>query len=471
MACLRLFTFLPERPLRSVPRFSSCIALATFFDAFFPYFRAMSCHSRNGYLAAYIERAKIGHGAVERFLQRHPVQDATVEKLKRDDRDGAIVVFNAGSSSLKAEAYGLAPWRCLARAACESLEGAGASAHAAAAVRVIEALAVTPHRVVATGHRIVHGGAFAQPRSITPAVRAELEATSDLAPLHNPPALEVLDIATRAYPTATPVAVFDTAFFAALPEHVRTYAVPEEWRRDGRVRRYGFHGIAHGELHRRYREFVGRLPHPERVVSLHLGQGCSAAAILDGRPLDTSMGYTPLEGLIMGTRPGDLDVGIVLERLRLGMTGADIDTALARRSGLLGLSGSSADIRELLSLEARGDAKARLALDAFCYRIVKYVGAYAAALGGIDALLFGGGIGENSAAMRKRICSQLSWLGLQFDPTANAECEGREGAISAPLSRVAAYVLAVREERAIARAVAEHLHGVGGATLDATGGV
>jgi acetate kinase len=418
---------------------------------------------------------------VERFLQRHDVHHSPVHKLERDESDGAIVVFNAGSSSLKAEAYGFMPWRCLARASCESLEpkrdGSGGgeaatAAHAAAAERVIEALGVTPRSVLATGHRIVHGGAYATPQSVTATVLAKIEAVSDLAPLHNPPALEVLRVAARAFPDATPVAVFDTAFFAALPEHVCAYAIPDEWRRDGAVRRYGFHGIAHAELHRRYREFVGRAPYPERVVSLHLGQGCSAAAILDGRPLDTSMGYTPLEGLVMGTRPGDLDVGIVLERLRLGDTVADIDAALSRRSGLLGLSGASADMRELLALEARGDPRAKLALDAFCHRIVKYVGAYAAALGGIDALLFGGGIGENSAPIRKRICTQLSWLGLEFDAAANADCVGREGAIGAPLSRVAAYALAVREERAIARAVYEHIHGAaaGAAALDAAEG-
>jgi acetate kinase len=398
------------------------------------------------------------------------VQHSTVEKLKRDDSDGAIVVFNAGSSSLKAEAYGLRPWRCLARASCETLgrggdrlddtgAGGGVSRHAAAAQRVIEALAVTPRRVVATGHRIVHGGAFAAPVEITGSVLAELEAAGTLAPLHNPPALEVLAVAQGAYPAAPAVAVFDTAFFSALPEHVRTYAVPEEWRRDGRVRRYGFHGIAHAELHRRYREFAGRLPCPERIVSLHLGHGCSAAAILDGLPLDTSMGYTPLEGLIMGTRAGDLDVGIVLERWRSGMTEREVDSALSRQSGLLALSGASSDVRELLALEARGDARAKLALDAFCHRVVKYVGAYAAVLGGIDALLFGGGIGEHSAPIRERICAQLAWLGLDIDRGANAACASREGAISAPASRVAAFVLAVREERAIARAVCEHLYG------------
>lgn len=392
------------------------------------------------------------------------MQHATLEKPQRAADDGVLVVFNAGSSSLKAEAYGLRPWRCVARASCE-VRGPGdqrrheVAEYSAAAARVIEALGVAPARVVATGHRIVHGGTLAEPVEITHDVLALIEAASLLAPLHNPAALAVLGVAQRAYRAAPAVAVFDTAFFAGLPEHVRTYAVPETWRRDGQVRRYGFHGIAHAELHRRYREFAERLLEPERVVSLHLGQGCSAAALLDGRPVDTSMGYTPLEGLIMGTRPGDLDAGIVLERVRSGMTGREIDMALSHESGLLALSGTSGDVRELLALEARGDPRAKLALDAFCHRVVKYVGAYAAVLGGIDALLFGGGIGEHAPQIRERICGRLAWLGIDVDGSANAACVNREGAISAPTSRVAVFVLAVREERSIARAVCEHLFG------------
>lgn len=382
----------------------------------------------------------------------------------------SIVVFNAGSSSLKAETYQVQPLRRLARAAVDGLGSSGArvrvgaesravedaSDHAAAAEHVMNALAVDPGAVLATGHRVVHGGAFSAPVEVTDAVLATLESLAPLAPLHNPAAVEVLNAVRRRFGATPAIAVFDTAFFANLPEHVQAYAIPEAWHRGGSVRRYGFHGIAHAGIYERYRQFARRSRSPERVVSLHLGHGCSAAAMLDGRPVDTSMGYTPLEGLIMGTRPGDLDAGIVLERLREGATVNEIDASLSRESGLLGLSGESADMRELLVLEARGAARAKLALNAFCHRVVKYVGAYAAALGGIDALLFGGGIGENAATIRERICAKLSWLGLELDVAANERCSGREGAIASSASRVEAYVIAVHEERTIARSVCEY---------------
>lgn len=379
-----------------------------------------------------------------------------------------IVVFNAGSSSLKTAAYSPRPWRRIAHAAVEGLGSSTpvlratggeplaadvAGDHGAAAGLAIDALKLDARSVAATGHRVVHGGTFAAPVEISDAVIAKLEALAPLAPLHNPAALAVLDVARRRFGAAQAVAVFDTAFFADLPEHVRTYAIPSAWRRSGDVRRYGFHGIAHAQLHARYRERAKRAAHPERVVTLHLGQGCSAAALLDGRPVETSMGYTPLEGLIMGTRCGDLDAGIVLELMRTGTPAHAIDAALSRESGLLGLSEKSDDMRELLELEAGGGERAALAVNAFCHRIVKYIGAYAAVLGGLDALLFGGGIGERAPAIRARVCAQLTWLGLELDAAANERCVGREGAIAAASSAVEVYVLAVREERAIARSV------------------
>jgi acetate kinase len=280
----------------------------------------------------------------------------------------------------------------------------------------------------------------------------------------------VLDALRRRLPAAAAVAVFDTAFFAALPDHVRTYAVPSAWREGGAVRRYGFHGIAHAQLHRRYRALRRRAPAPERVITLHLGSGCSAAALLDGRPVETSMGYTPLEGLIMATRAGDLDAGIVIERLRAGEPLTTVEEALNRQSGLLGLSGRSADMRELLEHEARGDARAGLAVAAFLHRVVKYVGAYGAVLGGVDALLFGGGIGEGSAEIRRRICERVAWLGLELDARANEECTQREGSIAAHGSAVDAHVLMVHEELAIAEAVRERLGpwaGANGSDLEA----
>jgi acetate kinase len=247
-------------------------------------------------------------------------------------------------------------------------------------------------------------------------------------------------------------AVFDTAFFRDLPEHARVYAIPHDWRRSYGIRRYGFHGIAHAYLHSRHRALTRRRTVPTRVVTLQLGQGCSAAALLDGRAVESSMGYTPLEGLVMGTRPGDLDPGVLLRLMRGGLDADALERALNRESGLLGLSHSSSDMRDLLEREAAGDPRAALALGVFCHRVRKYIGAYAVVLGGLDAVLFGGGIGENAPVIRARICAGLEWLGVDLDPNANAAGVGAELEISAATSAVEVYVIRVREEEAIARA-------------------
>jgi acetate kinase len=284
-------------------------------------------------------------------------------------------------------------------------------------------------------------------------VRKRLEALNELAPLHNPPALAVMDAVQAVAPRAPRVAVFDTAFFHDLPEPAQVYAVPKRWR-GGRepLRRYGFHGIAHEYLARRFAAQHGAGAARARVLSMQLGQGCSIAALVGGRPVETSMGFTPLEGLIMGTRPGDLDAGVLLHRLAAGDSREALDAALNRESGLMGL-GASSDVRELLAREARGDRAATLALAAFVHRIVKYSGAYAAVLGGVDAVLFGGGIGEHAAPIRERVCAGLTWLGLKLDRRANVRCTGREGVISNLRSSIEVHVIPVREERSIARAV------------------
>jgi acetate kinase len=392
----------------------------------------------------------------------------------------SLLVFNAGSSSLKAELFGVydGAWRSRCRVTVEGVgarnptlhtdgddsTGLGAIAtHAAAAELVLERLrAAEPieapgERVAATAHRIVHGGdVYAAPELVTAAVRERLDALTPLAPLHNPPALEVLDVVRRRFADAPAVAVFDTCFFRDLPAAASTYAIPAAWRRERSVRRFGFHGIAHECLSRGYAVMNGRKARPERVVTLQLGNGCSAAALLRGSPVETSMGYTPLEGLIMGTRPGDTDIGILLELARSGASWTALDEKLNRESGLRGLSETSSDMRELLELEAAGDARAALAIDAFCHRVRKYVGAYAAVLGGLDAVVFGGGIGERSAAVRKRICAGFEWLGLELDELANERGEGTR-TIAAAASRVDVAVVEVREERAIARHACERL--------------
>lgn len=382
-----------------------------------------------------------------------------------------LLVLNAGSSSLKAELYAVRPrFTAMARVTVEQIgrdrpllrladqdpePAPAATDHGAAAEQLLARLAaqgLDPHRLAATAHRVVHGGErFAAPVVVDDAVVAELDALTALAPLHNPAALAVLRTVRARFPGVPAVAAFDTALYRDLPEPARCYAIPADWRRDRAIRRYGFHGIAHEYLHARYRALSAKHRRPERVISLHLGQGCSATAFLDGRPVETSMGYTPLEGLIMGTRCGDLDVGVVLELARAGVSPADLDEALNRRAGLLGLSEASDDMRELLALDASGEPRAALAIAAFCHRVLKYVGAYAAVLGGVDALLFGGGIGEHAPEIRRRVCAGLEWLGLELDAEANAAAVGRDARIAASKSRVEVFAIRVREEQAIAR--------------------
>lgn len=396
-----------------------------------------------------------------------------------------VVAFNAGSSSLKVEAFCAEPWRSHVTARVEGIgqrqpvlrfdrersESVDATTHARAAELVLERFSteseIAPDggNVLATGHRIVHGGdSFSAPVVATPDVMKPLSELAHEAPLHNPAALSVLRLVAARWPLTTAVAVFDTAFFRELPEYVRAYAVPAAWRQELRIQRYGFHGIAHEYLYRRCKA-LATTNGARRVVTLQLGQGCSAAAIRDGCPVETSMGFTPLEGLIMATRPGDLDVGAVLSLLRRGHSWAALEGALNRESGLLGLSGDSGDVRELLDLEAKGADGASLALAAFCHRINKYIGAYASVLGGFDTLAFGGGIGENSPIIRSRVCAALSWLGLELDEEANARCIGDEQRISKTSSSVQVYVIPVREEEAIARsALSSVVNIAGGAT-------
>jgi acetate kinase len=386
-------------------------------------------------------------------------------------RPHALLACNAGSSSLKVEAWVGTPWRSLARASVAGIGGprttleiegrepetlTGVRDQPAAARRLLEHLGeigLDARALVAVGHRVVHGGArFTTPVRVTTAVRRRLDALTPLAPLHNPAALAVIDAVRVHAPRAPAIAVFDTAFFHDLPVAARTYALPERWN-DGRepLRRYGFHGLAHEYMAQRFAATRGARARRARVLSLQLGQGCSIAALAGGRPVETSMGFTPLEGLVMGTRPGDVDAGILLQRLAAGDSAATLDAELNHASGLMGLAGSN-DVRSLLAREARGDAAAALALAVFVHRIVKYAGAYAAVLGGVDAVLFGGGIGEHAAPIRARVCAGLAWLGLKLDRQANARCAGREGVISTRDSAIEVHVVPVHEERSIARA-------------------
>ena len=313
--------------------------------------------------------------------------------------------------------------------------------------------------VDAVGHRVVHGGdRFHKSVRIDAEVVAELERLSDLAPLHNPACLAGIRGAKAVLgPDVPMVAVFDTAFHRTLPDYAATYAIPHELAARHRIRRYGFHGIAHASLVHGYAAFAGRRLEEIHVITLHLGNGCSAAAIRNGRCVDTSMGFTPLEGLVMGTRSGDLDPAVVsyLAR-REGVPCEMVERWLNERSGLLGLSGLSHDMRTLLkAAEERSDPLAAQAIEVFCYRVRKYIGAYLAVLGGAEAVLFGGGIGERAPEIRARICEGMNWCGLGLDPDRNAGAVGLEPGKAACITRddagLAAYVVAVDEETEIAR--------------------
>jgi acetate kinase len=390
-----------------------------------------------------------------------------------------ILTFNAGSSSLKFELFEPASaWRSCARGAVRDIGHGGAvfelecaeaeapvspvsaATHREAAELVLDALLggagrhdLSSASLAATGHRVVHGAdRYSVPALVTPSVLSDLESLVDLAPLHLPSSLAVMDAVGRRLAGVPAVAIFDTAFFRELPDVARRYAVPSRWFDEFGVQRYGFHGIAHADMHERLVRGSSAADHPRRVVTLHLGHGCSVTALRDGRPLETSMGFTPLEGLIMATRPGDIDPGAIVHLQRIGETPEALADALNRDSGLRGLSGTSGDVRELLALEEAGDAHAAFALEAFCYRAHKYLGAYAAVLGGIDAVVFGGGVGENAPAVRSRICQGLAWLGLELDEAANAACAGTKQRISTASSAIDVHVIPVREEEAIARA-------------------
>jgi acetate kinase len=306
--------------------------------------------------------------------------------------------------------------------------------------------------VTAVAHRIVHGGArLTAPCRIDAAVEAEIERLVPLAPLHNPRALEWIRACRALFGAETAqVAVFDTAIYAALPEVAATYALPRALCARHGIRRYGFHGLAHQAMGQRWRELQPNLRAGGRVISLQLGAGCSITAIRDGQVVDTSMGFSPLEGLVMATRSGDVDPGLLLFLQRAeGLTPERMEGLLNEESGLLGLSGVSGDMRALLDAD---DAGARLAVDVYCYRARKYIGAYLAALGGADAILFGGGVGEHAPEVRAQILTGLGGLGIVLDADANRTTIGAERCISQHSSAAGVWVIPVDEAVILAQA-------------------
>jgi acetate kinase len=357
-----------------------------------------------------------------------------------------VLTVNTGSSSVRLELYERGEGGL--RGCGSEHFSSGAGDPQARLRHFLDRHAHARPRLVA--HRVVHGGADLTSTSrIDAAVEAEIERLAPLAPLHNPTALAWIRVCREELGMAVPqLAVFDTAFYAQLPEVVTAYALPWELAARHGLRRYGFHGIAHQALWARWRELRPDVPDGGRVVSFQLGAGCSATAIHSGRPRDTSMGFSPLEGLVMATRCGDVDAGLLLYLQRSErMSPERLDSLLNDASGLLGVSGLSGDMRELL---ASGDPRAQLAVDLYCYRVRKYLGAYLAVLGGADAILFGGGVGEHAPAIRAQILRGLEWTGIRVDEAANAAATGTEARISAGSGRPEVWVIPVDEARLLA---------------------
>lgn len=394
-----------------------------------------------------------------------------------------ILVFNAGSSSLKFGLYDMADHEALRvkgsfdrfrDGMCDlklTVDGARhdaalACADLGAAIAAVPGL-LAAHgvaEIAAIGHRIAHGGArFAAPARLDAETLEEVEALTPLAPLHNPANLAAIRLAMQVWPDLPQVGVFDTSFHLSAPDFATTYAVPLAWREAG-LRRFGFHGTSHKYVALRAAEVIGQPPERLQIVSCHLGNGASVCAINRGRSMDSSMGLTPLEGLVMGTRSGDVDPGIFgfLSR-RLGLTVEQVEAALYNDSGLQGLTGSP-DMRDAEDRAAAGDTAAQLAIEIFAYRARKYIGAYAAAMGGLDALVFTGGIGENSASMRRRICDGLEFMGVTLDRDRNMRVDLAERAapeLQVWGGRVRVIVTETQEQLQIARETAVALRAPG----------
>ena len=398
-----------------------------------------------------------------------------------------ILVVNSGSSSVKFrltdvldERGAIASRPALLEGAVKSIGGRAtlhmsgpqqssssattieARDHAQAMRVILNRLNDVLNGIEAVGHRVVHGGElYVESTVITDEVEAGIDGLSELAPLHNPACLAGIRGAKAVLGSTVPmVAVFDTAFHRTMPEVARQYAIPTDLAERHGIRRYGFHGIAHASLANGYAACTGTSVTQSRIITLQLGNGCSVAAIAEGQSVETSMGFTPLEGLVMGTRSGDVDASLVsFVAQREKVESAEVERWLNERSGLLGVSGRSNDMRELLrAAEQEQDQRAEFAIDLFCYRARKYDGAYLAVLGGADAIVFGGGIGEHAPEVRKRICRGMEWCGINLDAdrnqTAVALRQGSAAKISTDGSTPAVYVVAADEETWIAKETA-----------------
>jgi len=395
-----------------------------------------------------------------------------------------ILVLNSGSSSLKYQLIESETEEVLAKGLAERIGLAdGALKHESArngkkelqadipdhdaAMNLVFKVLTDPEdgaisgtsEISAVGHRVVHGGEmFSQPTIITDETLAEIDKVSELAPLHNPANLMGIRACRKLMPGVPQVAVFDTAFHATIPKYAYVYALPYYLYTDYGVRRYGFHGTSHRYVSGRATKLMaarGADAAALKVITCHLGNGCSMTAVVGGKVVDTSMGMTPAEGLVMGTRSGDVDPAVILYvEKTLGMAPDQVDDLINKESGLWGVSGRSSDMRDIEAGAAAGDERSALALEIFCYRVRKYIGAYAAAMGGLDAIVFTGGIGENSPTVRAKSTRGLEFMGVQVDPRLNETARG-ETDISTPESVVRVLVIPTNEERMIARETAE----------------
>ena len=386
-----------------------------------------------------------------------------------------VLVINTGSSSIKYHLYQMPEAEVLAKGTVERIgeEGSRLSHYYGSKTYTVQTKVEDVERgmeliletlvskdvgviqgiseIGAVGHRVVHGGEeFTGSVIIDEKVIASIEKFADLAPLHNPSNLAGIQAAQHRLPDARQVACFDTAFHATIPDVAYMYALPYELYENYRIRRYGFHGISHRYVARRAAAIMGRGKYDINAITCHLGNGCSITAVKRGRAVDTSMGLTPLEGVPMGTRCGDLDPAILFYLAEKGYDPKTLETLCNKKSGLLGISGISNDMRDIEESAKKGNLRAKLAVDVFCYRIKKYIGAYTAVLNVVDALVFTGGIGENAASLRHQICAGLTQIGIQLDRAANQAAIAKEAEISTKASKVKVLVIPTNEQVAIA---------------------
>ena len=388
-----------------------------------------------------------------------------------------VLVLNCGSSSIKYKLYDMTTKEVMAQGGIEKLglpdsflkftlaDGSkkiiekNMPEHTVGVELILEVLTNAEYGCIksleeidAVGHRLVHGGEkFNTSVVITPEVIKQMEACTDLAPLHNPANLKGVAAITKILPNVPQVGVFDTAFHQTMPAHAYMYALPYEYYEKYGVRRYGFHGTSHRYVSRRACEFLGLDYENIKVITAHIGGGGSITAVKNGKSIDTSMGLTPVEGLVMGTRCGDVDLGAMTYLMeKEGLDAAGVNAVINKKSGVMGVSGVSSDMRDIEAAIAAGNERAKLALDMFEYRLLKYIGAYTAALNGVDVLVFTGGIGENQMQTRDYICRGLEYLGVKYDAELNAKTRGEEIEISTPDSKVRVVVIPTDEELTIA---------------------